>query len=1589
MSSRGEIVENIVEAHASTSFSYFETNRPPEDQLGANTLKVEVEHVPLDSKGKLIELKRIQSRPAGCSFLGAKAVSLPASLSSLDGPISKVIIDSGSDITLISEKTFRSIKPLPKRLTGRKISLVQVTGKASITGYIRIPIFFQTPDGPVKMDVEAYIVQGMSTPFILGNDFADQYELSIMRDQGLTQVIFGSSNRRTEAESSTGTILSDKQGRTLSISAKKDKLAALHRAELHRHNKRQRSRIKKSAKDSYIKAAKRVIIPPLTCKKVPVRTNIFTDKDEVIYAESIFNVVRNMEDVYAPPNSLIDQQYPYLHVSNFSKTKVTISVGQPLARKISAKSQLNDSSSVEASQLQSCQSTVLAINAIAKELGFKSNHDNYPHIVGDEPLEGGPKMAEVPPEETPKAELLKEVNFSSDLSAEHRERLEKMILRNEKAFGIDGRLGHYPAKVQIRLQPETKPVSLPPFPQSPANREVMDKQMDQWIQLEVIEPSVSPWGAPAFIIFRNGKPRMVIDYRKLNERVVPDEFPLPRQDDILQALNGAQWLTTLDALSGFTQLEMSDESKEYTAFRSHRGLYQFKRLPFGYRNGPSVFQRVMQEVLAPYLWTFTLVYIDDIVIFSKSFDQHLHDIDKVLTAITKSGLTLSPKKCYFAFQSLNLLGQKVSRLGVSTQKSKIEAICQLAEPTNVKELQTFLGMMVYFSAYIPYYAWIVAPLFKLLKKDATWKWTDVEQEAFELSKQVLTNAPIRAFAMPGRGYRLYTDACDYGLGAILQQVQPILVKDLKGTKLYDQLKSAYDKGEDIPRTVLEVDRNVSDITNSSPKWAEIFENTEIEVERVIAYWSRTLKPAERNYSPTEKEALALKEGLIKFQAYIEGEKIFAITDHAALTWSRTFQNVNRRLLSWGTVFAAYPNLTIVHRAGRVHSNVDPISRLRRRVPFEDSPLSDSIPAVKDLDTQDLLNPILEEIEEQFESKLLSVAARFQEEEEEEPNPIKNTVYSLAIQTRGQKHKEEMKTNSTIPIESVSMIEEPTNPIIETIPKFEETINIQPALQDSTSEDIQETINVPSPEPTKQQLQIYLDKEEIYEWIQEYSRDHHLVKIIDEIRNEETFWNPKYPQYYLSDEGLLYFEDWEGNLRLYVPEGLRVKIIKEDHDELLNGAHSGALRSYYRLSQTYYWPRMMRDIKGFVKTCDICQKVKPRKHPPYGMLKSLPIPSRPFETITMDFIPELPKTANGFDNILVVVDKLTRYAIFIPTTVDVTTEKTAELIFKHVITKFGLPHQIISDRDTRWTSSFWEELCRQMDIKRSLSTSYHPQTDGQTEVMNQILEIALRCYVGPKRDNWDEYLDGFALSYNNTPHSSTNYSPSFLLFGYLPRTSSNLLQDSSTDITRFPLKYETESQSVNIDADEFVTAITAYRRRAQDALKVAQSFQQKYYNKNRIPFEFEEGDQVLINLKTLKQLESKNLQGKKLHQRYEGPYEVIEKLSPVTYRIRLDSSLAIHNVINIAHLEPYSLSPVAYGPRVTGESQKRNRMGEIEWEVDKIIAERRRRQGSRLIPFFRVRYSGFGPEHDEWIPKSWLRNAPKVLRNWERNHHRIG
>ena len=245
------------------------------------------------------------------------------------------------------------------------------------------------------------------------------------------------------------------------------------------------------------------------------------------------------------------------------------------------------------------------------------------------------------------------------------------------------------------------------------------------------------------------------------------------------------------------------------------------------------------------------------------------------------------------------------------------------------------------------------------------------------------------------------------------------------------------------------------------------------------------------------------------------------------------------------------------------------------------------------------------------------------------------------------------------------------------------------------------------------------------------------------------------------------------MQLCVPDSLRIEVMSEVHNILTESAHGGHVKTYNHMASTYYWPKMSRDIKKYVSTCDICQKAKPQRHAPVGLLQPIPIPSPPFEVISMDFIPELP-SSSGFDNILVIVDKLTKYTIFIPTTVSVTEVETAEFFFYHIISKFGIPQQVITDRDARWKGEFWKEICKRMGMVISLTMAYHPQADGQTEVLNQSLEISLCAYISLGKNDWVNYLDALALSYNTTPHTATGFAPVYLLRGYIPTPGSTLV-----------------------------------------------------------------------------------------------------------------------------------------------------------------------------------------------------------------------
>ena len=327
--------------------------------------------------------------------------------------------------------------------------------------------------------------------------------------------------------------------------------------------------------------------------------------------------------------------------------------------------------------------------------------------------------------------------------------------------------------------------------------------VEDMLQQGVIKESVSPWASPVVLVKKkDGSMRFCVDYRKLNAITKKDVFPLPRIDDALDLLGNSVYFSTLDLASGYWQVKMDTDSREKTAFTTHKGLYEFSVMPFGLCNAPATFQRLMERVLKGLVGESCMVYLDDILVIGKTFEQHMDNLKKVFGRIERAGLKLKPKKCHLIQPCVEYLGYVVSRKGISADPRKIQAIVEYPVPVDVKSLRSFLGLASYYRRFARNFSRIAYPLHQLTRKESIFNWDSKCQEAFDHLKEVLTDSSTLAFPDFGKEFVLETDASKAGLGAVLSQQQ-----------------------EDMLRP--------------------------------IAYASRSLQTHEQNYGVTEMEALAV------------------------------------------------------------------------------------------------------------------------------------------------------------------------------------------------------------------------------------------------------------------------------------------------------------------------------------------------------------------------------------------------------------------------------------------------------------------------------------------------------------------------------------------------------------------------------------------------------------------------------------------------------------------------------------------------------------------------------------------------------------
>ena len=441
-------------------------------------------------------------------------------------------------------------------------------------------------------------------------------------------------------------------------------------------------------------------------------------------------------------------------------------------------------------------------------------------------------------------------------------------LWDEKRLGVIHGTTH-------RIETSGNPVFQHPYRAGPEARRVEQEEVDRMLKMGVIEPSNAEWASPVVLIPKpDGSTRFCVDYRKVNALTARDVYPLPRMDECLDSLGEASYFTTLDANTGFWQIEVHPDDRDKTTFSCHAGMYRFLRMPFGLINAPATFQRAMDILLSDVRWESVIVYLDDIIIFSKSFEEHVRHLRVVLQKLTDSGATLKFSKCKFFRQSVDYLGHHLLPHKLQVLKKNVEAIEKAEAPTTKTQVRSFLGLCGVYRRFVPGYATVAKPLTSLTKKGfpENFELSEDQQAAFENLRQALVSAPTLSLPRDGRQYVIDTDASDQQIGCVLQQPD--------------------DEGELHP----------------------------------LGYWSRQLNAAEVNYSTTEKEALAIVWAVTHLRPYLERKSFILRTDHSSLQWLMSISGDNPRLVRWRLRLAEF-SFQIQYKPGRVNQAADALSRM--------------------------------------------------------------------------------------------------------------------------------------------------------------------------------------------------------------------------------------------------------------------------------------------------------------------------------------------------------------------------------------------------------------------------------------------------------------------------------------------------------------------------------------------------------------------------------------------------------------------------------------------------------------------------------------
>ncbi|UYV69788.1 hypothetical protein LAZ67_7000732, partial [Cordylochernes scorpioides] len=451
--------------------------------------------------------------------------------------------------------------------------------------------------------------------------------------------------------------------------------------------------------------------------------------------------------------------------------------------------------------------------------------------------------------------------------------LKKLLEHNRNVFSqhaID--LGKVAIQHKIITKSE-QPISLRPYRRPLKEYEEIAEQVKELLEHKLIRISDSPWAFPVVMVpKKDGNKRMCIDYRRLNEITLDDRQPLPHIQDMFDRLHGSRFFSTLDVAWGYWQIEMDPQSIQKTAFVTNDGHYEFLVMPFGLKNAASTFQRIIQHILGELLWKGTCSFQDDILVYTKTWQEHIELLSKVFDKLRQYNMKLKLSKCIFGRTEVKYLGHIISHNQLKPDPGKVKSIQDFPRPDTVKKVRQFMGLANYYRKFVKDFSKISFPLVRLTRKNQPFFWNEEVEESFAKLKMALSTKPVLAIYNPDYPSKVFTDASKYGIGAILTQIGP--------------------------------------------------DNEE----HVIAYYSKTLQPHQENYSAFEMECLAVIQATDHFHVYIENQPFEIITDHAALQWLFTMKKPKPKYFRW-ILSLSSKSCNIVHRSGKQQTHVDALSRL--------------------------------------------------------------------------------------------------------------------------------------------------------------------------------------------------------------------------------------------------------------------------------------------------------------------------------------------------------------------------------------------------------------------------------------------------------------------------------------------------------------------------------------------------------------------------------------------------------------------------------------------------------------------------------------